>query len=363
MSWSVTGRRWGWLPVGLLITSLVITTLHAVVASALPPPSVLATWQPDGSQVAVLLSTEQRRRILIYDRQGHRVAKHTLPEGRFSQPAWQPDGRRIWLACREGETKSGIHVLSVGTGQVSRVTDGFGPVPSPDGRRVAFVRREQDPAGDPTLQVWVSDSSGGSPRRVSLIGKEFVSGCLAWCPTGRALAYTEIGNPSDTMGRHHLWLAHMDGRRIRVTSERRPIDDVAWSRNGRCVFWIAGEGSPLWRRAVWRYDLKSDERDLLFPYDASLGRGEVCIFPERQRAGVFDVRADDDRCELRLVDLRTGSVTTIALPEEAGPVFWDPTGSLALVAKREPLALWILSLGDKEWAKLDTGSPWRDLPE
>src|SRR5437588_612916 len=68
-----------------------------------------------------------------------------------------------------------------GAGRVS--ASGYDPAWSPDGRRIAFAARLDDPE---RLAIYVVGATGGDPKRVVAAG-EFPS----WSPDGRRIAYVD----------------------------------------------------------------------------------------------------------------------------------------------------------------------------
>lgn len=120
---------------------------------------------------------------------------------RAATPAWAPDRRRLYftgtLAEREGRrfTYEETDVFSVDAkgGTLSRLTDTHDagkPVPSPDGRTIAFARREHQGELPITAALWLLDADGGDARRLldSDDGRIDIPG--SWSPDGSTLAFT-----------------------------------------------------------------------------------------------------------------------------------------------------------------------------
>lgn len=147
-------------------------------------------WAPAGRTLAFVRGELFDREIYTVsaDTGGERSLVYPLTES-ISTIAWAP-GKHILF--------SGSHVWSVapdGSG-LRKLAEGGSPVPSPDGRRIAFVSGH-------ALRVMRAD---GADKRVVLpLGREFVFQEPAWA-SGRLLFSSER-NP----GRYELWTAKSGG--------------------------------------------------------------------------------------------------------------------------------------------------------
>jgi Tol biopolymer transport system component len=116
-------------------------------------------------------------------------------------------GGDLWVAAADG---SGARRLLV---------NAYGADWSPDGRRLAFVRR----AGS-IESIWVADADGGNLRRLTRGGRHLEP---EWSPDGRRIAFSAAGE---------IWTMRADG------SQRRPLvrrqqrwhehHSPTWARSG-----------------------------------------------------------------------------------------------------------------------------------
>jgi Tol biopolymer transport system component len=149
-------RRWGVIAVGGALAAALLALVTSMTRSRIPPPKLLTVTSFPGAE---------------------------------DDPAFSPDGNFIafsW-AGPEGATFDALWVTAVEGGGLRRLTtsDAHDKWPrwSPDGRQIAFTRRE---AGRPTLLLI---SPLGGPERAVIEG--FMGD---WTPDGRALV-VGTGNP------------------------------------------------------------------------------------------------------------------------------------------------------------------------
>jgi serine/threonine protein kinase/Tol biopolymer transport system component len=112
----------------------------------------------------------------------------SVPElqNRIFSLEWFPDGGKLLASASSGEYAD-LWVITIMGDAAPHLLyrDGIHPAISPDGRRVAFVRRE-DPKTFKT-GVWVGGVSGEAPRK--LAGEDEDMGSPAWSPDSRWIAY------------------------------------------------------------------------------------------------------------------------------------------------------------------------------
>ncbi len=202
------------------------------------------TWAPDGRRIAFTLVTSSPRedvpdyvgfkiafrgqgdwktRVGVAAVEGGLVTDVAAGDGTESAPRWL-DARRLVLQRESRDLKSREIVLAEPAGAAPRVLHrdvdprwwsltylGAEPVPSPDGRHVAFVSD-----ADGWDHVYVVASGGGPAAQVTR-GRFEATG-LAWSPDGRRLAFDANDGPNP--GRRQLMVAEIGDRpgRSRVTA-------------------------------------------------------------------------------------------------------------------------------------------------
>ena len=145
------------------------------------------SWSPDGRFIAAKKHFTTARsagtgEIWMYHVSGGggvQVVKR--PNENFQkeigEPTFSPDGNAIYFTRNTTggntfiyaqDSQTGIFAIErhdLATGEVTTAVDGFGgavrPTPSPDGKTIAFVRREKDQS-----QLWVKDIASGMERMI-----------------------------------------------------------------------------------------------------------------------------------------------------------------------------------------------------
>jgi Tol biopolymer transport system component len=259
-SWSPDGRRlafdaaWAgprriWISdsAGLNPRQLTSDSSEAVVHAG-------ARWSPDGTRLVFRRIEKTMSDILTADVASGATARVTDDAAFDLDPAWAPDGRKVYFASSRG---GGLNVwrIAVGTdghaaGNPEQLTTGAGddvePTPSPDGKRLAFAVRG---INSDLWELPVSPSSGattGVPAPV--VATSRVESRGAWSPDGRTIAFN-----SDREGEMNLWLHDVRaGTDRRITSGPGGDYQPGWSPDGRWLaFFSARSGnSDIWSMRV-----------------------------------------------------------------------------------------------------------------
>ena len=106
---------------------------------------------------------------------------------------------------------------------------------SPDGDRVAFLRRE--PVDDETTEstVYLADRDGGDPRRLTLA--EGTDAEPRWSPSGDRIAFTATRGADDD--RQQLWVLPLAGGEARrLTDAVGGVSEIAWSPDGQRLAFV-----------------------------------------------------------------------------------------------------------------------------
>lgn len=209
-------------------------------------------WSPSGDRVAVIgrpqaaegPGQEELRVVDVATGDATVVAT-----GNFSFPHWSPDGRRLVVTTTEPGQPAPIRVavVDVETSDLTPVTDpaedadDLHPRWSPDGDRIAFVRRTQaDPTSDdPGIDRLLTISADGSDQRELAPGL-FDEGPPDWSPDGRTIALAAATSP-DVEAPSEVHLVPVDGgpaERLGVAGAR---GEALFSPDGQRLAVAAGD--------------------------------------------------------------------------------------------------------------------------
>jgi Tol biopolymer transport system component len=169
-------------------------------------------------------------------------------------PVWSPDGRKLvfvkrvergGVPCRPvGSCDSEIYVMNAdGTGlrRLTRNTaTDASPVWLPDGR-IGFVRSIRDRNGRSSRDgIYVMNADGSDQQRLTLLPRR--AGAPRWSPEGEKIAFVA---PAGHLGAADIFVMNTDGSDLRnVTNTVTTSFDFAWSPDGRRIAYLEGNPSP-----------------------------------------------------------------------------------------------------------------------
>ncbi len=225
---------------------------------------------------------------------------------------------------------------------------------APDGSAIAYSARRQDGGTD----LVVVDREGRNRRRLLDCSPESCGG-LQWSPDGRRLAFERRDNPdaqSGSSGNPQLWWVEL------ASGHSGPILDGAdsfafglrWSRSGS---WISYYSTGL--QAVRAYNLE-DGRDQVIPSNMEQPAvwnpsGGALLVPQMRQLG------DHFGAHLLLADLATGKLVDMSgesQDAEDGFPAWSPDGEWIAFRRRSPPHLLV---GGQLWLMRADGSEARPL--
>ncbi|MEA2063636.1 MAG: peptidase S41, partial [Gemmatimonadota bacterium] len=196
---------------------------------------------PDGSQAAVVVRGELFCVENLDDGYTNRIAEQGKETSRESAPRWLPDSTRLlFVSDRAGSAEDVYLVESADTSRkklyqclefkLTRLTDGkmreHSPVPSPDGRTIAYIR------GNGDLMLMNAD---GTDKRPLVTGWNMDHIC--WSPDSRWIAFSR----NDIEFNQDVWLVAADRSREPVNVSMHPDIDNSpmFSADGRKLAFLS----------------------------------------------------------------------------------------------------------------------------
>jgi dipeptidyl aminopeptidase/acylaminoacyl peptidase len=202
-----------------------------------------------------------------------------------SAPRWSPDGRELYVsALRVGDDvpepdrwyESEIYSVDLASGHVQQLTRRRGPdespVPSPDGRLIAYTGVDWNRDTYRNRPIYVMERDGSNPRQISGDFDRQVRG-MRWSADGSGVYFN-----AESEGAENVYFASLDGGVRAVTEGRHVLAMSSFSDDGIAVATVAGPHDPgdIYRFALTEPDarvrLTSVNDDVL--HDVRLGEVE-----------------------------------------------------------------------------------------
>lgn len=235
----------------------------------LPPRPQGAQWT-EGPKIVSRLDYRADRRgfvdtshshIFVVPAEGGTPRQLTDGEWDHSGPRWTPDGEEIlFSSLREEESdwmwrESEIYSVTVNEGEIRQLTTRHGPdsgpVPSPDGRLIAY--QGQDFSRDTYVEngLYVMNADGSNPRRIAgELGRSLAN--LTWAPDGSGLYFN-----ASMKGTRNVWFAPVEGEARAVTEGNHMLGFSSMDGNGNMVATVSTYHAPA---DIWSFNLRNPAR-------------------------------------------------------------------------------------------------------
>jgi len=214
------------------------------------------TWprlSPDGRRLAVGIFPEDGTSDVWVLDLAQRVWSRVTTAGQSDHPVWTQDGRRLvyardadlWWIAADGSGHADSLLMAAGNRYPSDVT--------PDGRAVIFAEYGSNSSG---IRRLVFDSA---PAATTILPPAYDETAPALSPDGRWLAYQ-----SDETGRSEIYVRPYPGPGARVSLSAEGGAEPAWSRDGRSLYYRAGDSMMVALTGTTGTGLAVTGRRLLF---------------------------------------------------------------------------------------------------
>ncbi len=191
---------------------------------------------------------ESFQQILLVPADGGTPRQLTHGDMNHGAPTWMPDGTGLLFSGLLEEDaeyrwqESEIYRLDVATGEITQATSRKGPdrrpLPSPDGRYIAYVGHDTTTMDYIESALYVMNADGSAARALTA-EMDRTPGAMFWAPNGRGIYFNVRAD-----GYANVHYASLDGEVRQITEGRQllVISDV--SRNGRAVGLREGAQEP-----------------------------------------------------------------------------------------------------------------------
>lgn len=229
-------------------------------------PSV-PVWSPDGHRIAFVAAVDGQTEIFVIDADGGNRQRLSKQPGDDSHPHWSADGRRLFFNSARATPDLNADWGKQWHNVFSMAADGTDlrqhtrcqtvctyPVPSPDGRRIAYRKIIDAPGFDWALrnvarnsEVFLSDMDG--TNEINLSNHAAYDGWPMWSPDGAWIAYSSNRTGRPNAGQ--LFVVRPNGADLRqITDSSASYTQQSLAPDGRSLYATRTWEAPDWS---WEY--------------------------------------------------------------------------------------------------------------
>ncbi len=245
-----------WAPDGRSIAFTMLVPKEERWTVKLPPRPEGAKWVPDPRIVTWLdyrqdrqgFTDEGYRHIFVVPATGGTPRQLTDGDWNHSNPAWTPDGSRILFTSLRTEDadyawrESEIYAVTVATGRIEQLTHRRGPdmnpVPSPDGKTVAYTGYDFTDDTYIANRLYLMNSDGSNPREIA-VGLDRSPQDITWAPDNSGVYFT-----AEDQGYVNLYFAPAAGPARKVTDGKQVLSLSSMTARGLAVGTLASAYEP-----------------------------------------------------------------------------------------------------------------------
>jgi Tol biopolymer transport system component len=184
-------------------------------------------------------------RLEWIDRSGRSLGPLALPDGRYQEIAFAPDGRRATVVRYESASESDIWILDLERGGLTRFT--YGPASnvsaawSPDGTRILFDSDRNGPR-----DLFVKAASGATPEEPLYTSTTLFKYGRSWSPDGKWIVFDRL----DPLTNRDLWILPVEGDRVPKPYLQTPFTE-GWGQVSPDGRWMAYASTESGRAEIY----------------------------------------------------------------------------------------------------------------
>ena len=235
LSWSPDGE---WLAFSMLVPEA------GSLSAAVPGRPSGATWAAEPKIVERLdyrqdyagYSDAGHSQIFVVPASGGTPRQLTSGPWNHANPAWSADGKEIFfssLRIKDAEyewRESEIYGVNLASGVIRQLTTrkgpDFTPVPSPDGKLIAYSGYDWTDDTYITNRLYLMNADGSNPREITG-GLDRSPENVTWAPDGSALYFN-----AQSEGRSDFYVVPLNGKPRKLTSGDHYLTVMSISNNG-----------------------------------------------------------------------------------------------------------------------------------
>jgi TolB protein len=239
-----------------------VTRVVALLIGAALCASAAAAGTAPGGRIVFASESGVQARVQVWLMKPDGSGRHALTPRSIDAetPALSPDGRRIAFVRRND-----IYVMRVDGSATRRLTlssatEGA-PTWSPDGRWIAYSRYRAS-----NSDIWKMRADGSAKRRLTRTGRKAAEDVPDWSPSGTRIAYAGRDN--------RIWVMNADGggqRPVTKTASGRGLDWApAWAPGGRRIAYESNVATSATNptNEIWLVDADAPSRSLRLTHNA-----------------------------------------------------------------------------------------------
>ncbi len=196
----------------------------------------IAALAPDGETFAYVVNDSGQRslRIGFVDGGNHLQLRPAAEDARYSTLTFAPDGNRLYFSFKDDKNpKFALYRMPVSGGVQEKVLDDIDVFSlSPDGRQIAFGRREGEKDS-----LFAADLNGANEREIASFPKNeaVIFNTLSWSPDNQRLAFSKLKD-AKSLG-NNLAIVEISSGKVQLIENEiwRDTAKTVWLRDGSGV--------------------------------------------------------------------------------------------------------------------------------